>query len=231
VSQQTPIAASLIWYDIPKVGGQDVFPNPSPTLRQYGVRVGYSDWCIPDHRIPYNFLHEMTQGGVRWNSLQFKTDTAEQLAHLIKTVVDGLKESARDAINSSQRKASEAAEAYTNSDDSPDRAAKAYLYTVSAATKKAAVILGDLSKCASGFGIDFDLSTAFGMVKTIQTLCVARARVYAEATRAVKLIGQLDGMADAARKNALPWYIMSDYLRDAGEDEIADSLRAAFFGE
>jgi hypothetical protein len=221
------LEVTLFWYDIPKVRGRDIFPNPSNILRRIGVRTNGSDWAIPTHLLPYNLINEMIQAGCNCHMMEFATDTAKRLANLLSIVSDSLDKQVKDSVNSVQAIADDAAN-QDESVDSPDKAASAYRTRVNGAIRRATVYLGDYMQAAKNFGVNLRLDTAISQVKILQTVAAARARVYAEATKEMAMISKLDGMYRAAQTDRVPPAQMADYLADHGKDEMSQKVMDAF---
>jgi hypothetical protein len=108
------LEVTLFWYDIPKVRGRDIFPNPSNILRRIGVRTNGSDWAIPTHLLPYNLINSMIAAGCNCHMMEFATDTAKRLANLLGIVSDSLDKQVKDSVNSVQAIATDAARFRTN---------------------------------------------------------------------------------------------------------------------
>jgi hypothetical protein len=222
------LEVTLFWYDIPKVRGRDIFPNPSNILRRIGVRTNGSDWAIPTHLLPYNLINSMIAAGCNCHMMEFATDTAKRLANLLGIVSDSLDKQVKDSVNSVQAIANDAAEVQDESEESPDRAARAYRTRVNGAIRRATVYLGDYMQAAKNFGVALRMDTAISQVKVLQTIAATRARVYAEATKEMEMISRLDGMYRAAKMDQLPPAQMADYLADHGRDEAAQRVMDAF---
>jgi hypothetical protein len=222
------LEVTLFWYDIPKVRGRDIFPNPSNILRRIGVRTNGSDWAIPTHLLPYNLINEMIQSGCNCHMMEFATDTAKRLANLLSIVTESLDKQVKDSVNSVQEIATDAAAVQDETEESPDKAARAYRTRVNGAIRRATVYLGDYMQAAKNFGVALRLDSAISQVRILQTVAATRARVYAEATKEMAMISRLDGMYRAAQLDQLPPAQMADYLADHGHDEMSQKVMDAF---
>jgi hypothetical protein len=75
------VRAHLLVYDIP---AKSKVPNPSGTLRRWGVRVNLSAWIIPDKNVPLLPIEEWRSRGVTAELVRFDENDGETIMRLAR---------------------------------------------------------------------------------------------------------------------------------------------------
>lgn len=213
----------LMTYDIPEASGLE---NPSGFLRDRAVRVNLSDWVIPNSLIPYTFIEEYRSRGARIRIVPFAAEgEADLLDWVRESIVDAVRENTDGVRNSLDGAAARCQGA--DAGKKLDAAEKRFGRISSDCLKRTEELIGDLAEAARGFGITDLESEGFfrsglAAVLTYQSVMFARARAYVAATRRAAQLGT--GLEGAARRDRLPAGVLSDVMRENGEDELADAL-------
>ena len=211
----------MLQYDIPVRNGRDVYPNPSNQLRRRAIRTTKSVWVIPKSQIPYSMLNELSEAGGRWHCFRFDDrETDAILAMLAESLYDQVREafdSLEDCIDRARNK------------EGTDRATH-----TRHAIERVETLLGDLTVAAEIFGLSqshLPMQAMSGRIAAMTGATHARAREYARAAASALrgMTSDLKGLGQAVIEGGqVPWELLADAHRDAGEDETADRLQAVF---
>jgi len=167
--------ASFLSYDIPS---ESTIPNPSGRLRKIGVRTNLSVWIVPNEKIPYGLLDELTTAGARWDVVRFDASEAE---HLALMATEALKREVAQAIKVAQ-KAEEKAEANTGTVEGK----VAYWKKVRTGLNRSVRLLKDAKLAAASFGFEqtkVGFDEAAHQIAALRTAAKAQAKAYAEAVK------------------------------------------------
>jgi hypothetical protein len=201
-SCQTPC---LLMYDLPSANG---IRNPSYYLRRVGVRVNYSAWVLPESRVPYALLNELSQEGATWHVVRFDPAEAHKFARM---AFESLRKEAENAVRRAMR-SEENAQAHAE-----ERGPDAYRVWVERSVRRAETILKDLTAGAQALGLTFDVQSGLVALSGIQSAAQARAAVYAGMAEEAKRRG-LTQAAELASRNELPGQVLADVLEEDGAD-------------
>jgi predicted RNA-binding Zn-ribbon protein involved in translation (DUF1610 family) len=211
---------SMLQYDIPD--SVDV-ANPSGILRRLGIRVTLSVWAVQEARMPWPLIDRMGKAGCKVFTVRFDPEEAPKL---ISLAITSLREDIAEARASLQASLDWAAEDLQDSDESPDKAEKAYRRRTRAAIGHAEKLLEDLQEAAEAFGvagpITQDMAQARARIGGLRAATQARASMYLRLAERQK-----EGpLKRAAMNGDVPAGVLADALEDDGEDTTAE--RAAF---
>jgi hypothetical protein len=195
----------MLFYDIPSNSG---IPNPSRHLRSRGVRVNLSCWVLPESRVPYALLNELSQEGATWHVVRFDPAEAHKLARM---AFESLRKEAENAVRRAMR-SEENAQAHAE-----ERGPEAYRLWVERSVRRAEAILNDLTTGAQALGLTFDIQTGLVALSGIQSAAQARAAVYAGMVEEAKRRG-LAQAAELAGRNEIPGQVLADMLEEDGAD-------------
>ncbi len=227
---ETALVASCLFYDIP-VGSE--LSNPSGQLRRIGFRANLSCWIIPKGSMPWTLVHELNKGGANARVVDFD---ASEGPKLVRFALEQLKKDAADQIKRARNNFKKAAENHLDADEDAgarEEALERYQTRTTAICESLANLLDDTLAAARGFGIDagyLDLRGSMNAFRSMQVGVEAKASEYHKATQALKEAGTATttALAAAAEKSQVAPEVMADALREAGNEEAADRLQAAF---
>lgn len=214
-------ATCLLVYDIPDSAG---IRNPSSRLRPIAVRINLSGWIIKKDDVPYALLNEMRLQGANWHVVEFPDNQAPVLLAMAR---EALRKEVEAVVASAKKTARKTEMAQLTADGEGDP--KAYLRAVKAALRRADVKLDAYRTAARRFGVDgaeFGLNAAMRNVSCLRDSVEVKAAAYVRMIEQASEIPGLEGIADAASRDAVPAEILMDALEDAGVD--VSPARTAF---
>lgn len=219
----------MLVYDIPETSD---LQNPSAELHRRGIRLNLSCWAIPDGRVPWSLLSELSQGGATWYMVQFAQEEEVKICEMVVRSLTREVELAQRAAEHAEQRARELAD-----DDMGRKQLVLYRRRAFAALSLAKRRLAAAEQCAEGFREERVTNVIEQARRRMEYL---RARVENQAdcfARAIQAMRQLPGehaqsMTEAAQTGDLPAPIAADYLEETADDDharqLADSLRRAF---
>lgn len=214
------------------------FPNPSGILRQFAIRVNKSDWLMDAGDIPHTLIAKMLDAGATPRPVRLHPDDAkkhieEAILALQKEVIGRVKSAEASLAYANEQLAGAGEEA----DMTPEKAEKRYRARAKQIGTELTKLAGDLAKAVERFGIGgnivdqiMQLGRLSTTAETITDTMQKQADAYRTATAALAAVGTADAtaMANAAANDQAATFAMADMLRDAGNDQAADALQAAF---
>lgn len=223
------LSASLVIYDIPDgavTPEGTALANPSPELREVGIRVNLSCWIVPNHLVPYGLLNDLRLAGASYEVVKFDISEAPKLLDM---ATRALRNEIRQAVQRARASALAAAEKVNGYDDAT-KAAERYLRSCRNIIKRTETLIKDYERSAEAFGIDpqaIELMHGYSGLNSIHCLAEARARLFVQALNQARKLGlDGEGLARACEKESGLILILADFLDDNGIDTKA--LREAF---
>ena len=197
-------------------------------LVRQGVRTTFTGWVVPTDRIPWALVDEMRTVGDVVTLYRYDPADAESLLFAIQHT---LRTQIRQAAESAEASANNAAEQYANS-DKPNRG-KYMEARIKGAAAIAAERLSAYRDAAAVFGIDaatLEVNAAAAVANAVQVGVYVRAERYVAAVAALRAqnTAAATAMANAAEVNAVPVGVMADMIQDGGDEATAVGLREAF---
>lgn len=230
---ETPaLRADLLIYDIPD---DSELTNPSSALRRIGFRANLSCWVIPQNATPLALINTLREGGADVDLVKFDAAEGPRLVEMgrrkMKKEIDrqiaatraSLLKAEQDLLLEDETVSVE--ERYANHER--------FVSRTTAALKRLEDLADDLGEAVKNFGVDpgeVGIPGARSWYNRMQDGIAEKAAVYVEAANALRATQTATNvaLANAAMKDQVPHYPMADALREAGNDEAADRLQAAF---
>jgi hypothetical protein len=208
--------------------------HPSGYLRRIAVWSDGSAWYIPENKIPWAWLNELSEVGGWWDADKLDSSEAAKLIdRCVLFLTKSIKETTDSAENSQRSAEAKLVVPGGVSADDPEKIRKKFLYRAKAIQKEAKKRLEDYEAAAVMFGLagrGFEFAAANAAVDALKNATMNRARLYVEAIKAAKSTKTADGeaVAKALENHEMPPDIAADFLQDQGKDAEAEALRAAF---
>ncbi len=216
----------LLIYDVPT---KSQIPNPSPRLRRVAIRINLSCWVLPTDRVPWNYLNELREEGVRWHLVPQSEEGSEKLTEM---ALDSLRQEIRSAVKRTEKSLDLSGEKFVSVKEDPDcdgsdleRAKDKHDKHIKTTMKRINNLLKDIESAAKVFAIDpasLPLVEAKAKADALQMSAHRRAELFADMVQQVKGTE----MELAAREDEIPAGVLADWLEERGHDVSA--VRAAF---
>jgi hypothetical protein len=232
-------ALCQIDYDVPSSGESAGF---SPCARLYSVAVPMTEsvWLVRAGDVPYTLINEMEDMGCKVDvTLLDLSETQKKVSRAVGFLQAKMKsaiEGANKSLDNAERKLASVEKDENSSPDDIEKAVKAYKASVANTTSRLRKLEKDVKEGTRRFGIT---QSAFGPAQLgkcaslIKGFASERAKAYVAATRALEQIGTPDALtlAQQARNDTLPAFILSDAVKEMGEgkyDQEANAVNETF---
>lgn len=228
---------SLFHYDVPS-NGESAGYSPCIELYRVAVRLTKSAWIVKTGDVPYDLMGRMQDLGCKVYCNKFDlTETRSLMLQAVEQLQLKMEEATADAEQSYHR----AVLQLTNSSDpehkdymgDENKATERFTKRTALIEKRLEELAKDIQTGAARFGIaekSYGHDRLQGMATLTRSRTNAQASSYHRAT--VALANSTNDTARAlavdAGNSTLPVHVMSDALREAGDEEASDELNEVF---
>ncbi len=228
---------SIFHYDVPSAGESAGY-SPCNELYRVAVRLSKSAWIVKSGDVPYDLMGRMQDMGCLVFCNRFDKGETSDLTHqAVRQLMLKMEEATKDAETSYA-----AARTQLTNSSNPDhkdymddetKAVERFNKRCLAIEKRLEKMAEDINVGASKFGIStkaYGHSQLAGMKVLTHTRAAEEARAYHRATviASTSTDSNLKAVATQAANSEIPVAVLSDMLRDAGEDAAADELNTTF---
>lgn len=225
---------TMIDYDVPSYGETEGF-TPCPELRRYAVPMTKSVWLVRSGNTPWNFIARMRSMGVKIDTSKLDPqETRRKVARALLFVADQINERVASFTESARRAEAALAEHDADADESERAAAlKKYRKQAAAIAHAAKEYAENQAEGLAAFAVNLSAVNMPGLrahAANIRRVMDERASAYAAgaAALAASADSTAQALAPLAAADQLPVHVMSDALREAGDDKAADAINDTF---